>query len=347
MSRQTRLSRRPIPAALAGAVAGAAGTTVLNAVTYGDMAWRGRAPSTVPEQTVTALAERLGRPIGGRGAELAHRTTALGALSGYAVGVGVGKVLGLGRSAGLRLPAGLGGVVTAALAMAATDLPAHALGVTDLRRWTSADWVSDAVPHLAYGLTTHAALRALDRPVAPAHPAVLDLPSLGGRAPGRPTRRTRPERPSRAPAGLVLRSALLGVAAGGRSTLGLAGPVLLSSGPGALRGGRPAAALSALALAGEVVADKLPSTPSRLGTGALSGRVASGLLGGAALARRQHARRALPALAGAAGALAGSYAGASWRAWAGRRAPDLRGALAEDVAAVLLTLVATLPRRRG
>ncbi|NAZ87382.1 hypothetical protein GTR00_14940, partial [Kineococcus sp. T90] len=219
--------RRPVHTVLAGAVAGAAGTTVLNAVTYGDVAVRGRAPSTVPEQTVTALAERLGRPVGGRGAEREHRTTALGALSGYAAGVGVGKLVGLARAAGLRMPAGVGGVVTGALAMAATDLPAHALGVTDLRTWTAQDWVSDALPHLAYGVTAHAALRALDPPAAHGRAAIVDLPSLRAGTAAR-----RPQRPSRASAGLLLRSALLGVAAGGRSSLGLAGPALVSAGTG-------------------------------------------------------------------------------------------------------------------
>ncbi len=342
--------RRPIHTVLAGAVAGAAGTTVLNAVTYGDMARRGRAPSTVPEQTVTALAERLDRPIGGRGPEREHRTTALGALSGYAAGVGVGKLVGFARAAGLRMPAGIGGVVTGALAMAATDLPAHALGVTDLRTWTRADWVSDAVPHLAYGLTTHATLRALDPAPRPGRTAVLDLPSLGGRS--STARHPRGQEPaaqgrSHASAGLLLRSALLGVAAGGRSSLGLAGPLLLSTGAGALPGGAPAAALSSLAVGGELLADKLPTTPSRLSAAGLPVRLASGLVGGAALARREHARAVLPALAGVTGAVAGSYAGAAWRAWAGQRVPDVEAALVEDVVAAALTLAAALPHRRG
>ncbi|WP_432570361.1 hypothetical protein [Kineococcus sp. SYSU DK005] len=337
--------RRPVHTVLAGAVAGAAGTTVLNAVTYGDMAVRGRAPSTVPERTATALAERLGRPVGGRGAELEHRTTALGALSGYAAGVGVGKLVGLTRAAGLRMPAGLGGVVTGALAMAASDLPAHALGVTDLRTWTAQDWVSDALPHLAYGLTTHAALRALDPPAAHERATIVDLPSLGGHGGRVGPRGART--PSRASAGLVVRSALLGVAAGGRSTLGLAGPALLSAGTRALPGGAPAAVLSTLALGGELVADKLPSTPSRLSAAGLPARLVSGFAGGAVLARREHARTLLPALAGAAGALAGSHAGAAWRAWAGQRVPDVEAALAEDAVALALTLAATLPHRRG
>ncbi|WP_432533609.1 hypothetical protein [Kineococcus arenarius] len=340
MTSTTPSPRSPLGVILAGAASGAAGTTVLNAVTYGDMARRGRAPSTVPEQTVTALAQRLGRPVAGRGAEREHRTTALGALSGYAVGVGVGKLVGLSRGAGLRMPAGLGGVVTGALAMAATDLPAHALGVTDLRAWSTQDWVSDALPHLAYGVVTHATLRALDPAPRPARTAILDLPSLD-----RPAAERRA--PSRASAGLLLRSALLGLAAGGRSSLGLAGPALLSPGTRALPGGGPVAALSGLALAAELVADKLPQVPSRLSASGLPPRLVTGAVGAAALARRERSRALLPALVGVCGAAAGSYAGAAWRAWAGERVPDVDAALVEDVAAAVLTLAAALPHRRG
>jgi len=45
---------------LAGAAAGAAGTTVLNTVTYLDMAVRGRASSSTPQDTVKAMATRAG-----------------------------------------------------------------------------------------------------------------------------------------------------------------------------------------------------------------------------------------------------------------------------------------------
>ena len=43
---------------LRGAAAGAAGTTALNAVTFLDMAVRGRAESETPKRTVEALADR-------------------------------------------------------------------------------------------------------------------------------------------------------------------------------------------------------------------------------------------------------------------------------------------------
>jgi hypothetical protein len=46
-------------------------------------------------------------------------------------------------------------------AMAASDLPATALGVTDPRTWGAAGWASDLLPHLAYGLATAAVYEAL------------------------------------------------------------------------------------------------------------------------------------------------------------------------------------------
>ncbi|CAL9639406.1 hypothetical protein SUDANB178_06271 [Streptomyces sp. enrichment culture] len=61
---------------------------------------------------------------------------------------------------GLRLPWWLGGLATGALAMTATDLPMTRLGVSDPAGWSATDWVSDAVPHLMYGLATYGTLIA-------------------------------------------------------------------------------------------------------------------------------------------------------------------------------------------
>ncbi|QMU76789.1 hypothetical protein GXW83_14630 [Streptacidiphilus sp. PB12-B1b] len=145
-----------------GATAGAAGTTVLNAATYADMAWRARGSSDVPDQVVDALAKRVGHPVPGSGEDRENRLTGLGALSGMAVGSGVGAAMAVTRRIGIRLPLWLGGVVTGALAMALTDAPMGALGVSDPRTWSRTDWVSDALPHLAYGLATYATVIALE-----------------------------------------------------------------------------------------------------------------------------------------------------------------------------------------
>lgn len=147
-----------------GAVAGAAGTTVLNTVTYGDMAVRGRPPSRVPEQLAENGAARLGLPVRGCGARRDHRLTGLGALSGIAVGSAVGAVVSLAHRVGLRPPLWLGGAVTGALAMAVSDLAVARLNISDPRTWSGTDWLADAVPHLAYGLVTYAAVSAAEEP---------------------------------------------------------------------------------------------------------------------------------------------------------------------------------------
>jgi hypothetical protein len=149
---------------LSGAAAGAAGTTALNATTYVDMALRGRPSSGTPEKTVETIAERAGHPVPGEGQTRGNRLTGLGALSGIATGVGIGALVGVLRAVGLRLPAPWEGLLIGAAAMAATDTSMARLGVSDPRSWSAADWLSDAVPHLAYGAVTSATLRTLDRP---------------------------------------------------------------------------------------------------------------------------------------------------------------------------------------
>jgi len=144
-----------------GALAGAAGTTALNAVTYTDMAVRGRPSSSTPEKTTELIVEKAGVEIGS-GEQRESRLTGLGALNGIVVGVGVGvgvaAIAAALRKAGVRVPVWAGGAATGALAMAATDTPIARLGVSDPHSWSAADWLSDAVPHLVYGLVTYASL---------------------------------------------------------------------------------------------------------------------------------------------------------------------------------------------
>jgi hypothetical protein len=145
-----------------GGAAGAAGTTVLNAVTYADMALRGRPSSEAPAQVVEKVAEDVGHPVPGSGDTRDNRLSGLGALSGIAVGCGTGVAVALLRHAGVRMPWWLGGVATGALAMAATDLPMMRLGISDPTTWSAKDWTSDIVPHLAYGLVTYGFVTAAD-----------------------------------------------------------------------------------------------------------------------------------------------------------------------------------------
>jgi uncharacterized membrane protein len=300
-----------------GLIAGAAGTVALHAATYLDMAVRGRPASTVPQQLVDAVAGVAGTAVPGRGATRDARRRGLGELAGIANGVGLGVVFSLVRSAGVRMPFPVGAVVKGAAALAATDVPVAVLGVSDPRTWSREDWIADALPHLAYGAVAQAVVAGL------------------------PTRQEQVLPRQTASAGLVGRSLLLGVATGGRSSLGLAAPALTGADNGALK------KLSSLAaVAGELYADKQPGTPARTSAGVLPARLASGAAGAGLLAKRQGANAALPVLAGIAGSAAGSFGGLAWRTWAGGRLPALQAALVEDGVAVLLALAACLPGRR-
>lgn len=146
-----------------GALAGAAGTTALDAASYLDMAGRGRPASSTPQNTVEALAAKAGLEVPGEGDTRTNRLSGIGALLGIATGVGVGAAFGVLRYAGLRLPGPLAAVAAGAAAMAASDGSMTVLGVTDPRQWDKVSWLSDALPHLAYGAVTAATLDALDR----------------------------------------------------------------------------------------------------------------------------------------------------------------------------------------
>ncbi len=115
------------------------------------------------------------------------------------------------------------------------------------------------------------------------------------------------------------------------------------TGPAALRLARGDAGSLALCLlaAGELVADKFPGVPARTSLGPLAFRVASGVFVGLAIARSTKAAEVVkPALCGALGAIAGSYAGHAFRrrAAAATSAPDFVLALGEDALAIWLGL---------
>lgn len=153
---------RPGRALLLGLAAGAAGTTALNVVTYLDVVVRARGASSTPEDTAAKLATKLGIDIPGDEDQRANRIAGLGPLIGIAAGVGVGAAVGLARTRGFRPPLPLAGILTGGLAMATADAPMAVLGVSDPRTWAPADWLSDAVPHLVYGVVTTVVLAALD-----------------------------------------------------------------------------------------------------------------------------------------------------------------------------------------
>ncbi|MDR2987228.1 MAG: hypothetical protein LBV34_20560 [Nocardiopsaceae bacterium] len=137
-----------------GAMAGLAGTTALNAAGYADMVRRGRSASSAPEHVAEELVKHGGRTIPGNSEQRRNRLQGIGALSGIATGAAIGAAAGQ-----LHVPVrGLGPVLGPALvggaAMAATDLGMFGLGVSDPRSWDWTSWLSDAIPHLAYGVVT-------------------------------------------------------------------------------------------------------------------------------------------------------------------------------------------------
>lgn len=150
--------------ALRGAAAGAAGTTALNAVTYLDMAVRGRGTSSTPEDTVEQLASKAHLTIPGDGETRDNRVQGLGPLMGLVAGVGVGTIGGLARAAGFLSAKPVGIALTTLGVLVAANGPMTALGVTDPRTWSGKDWLADLVPHLAYGVVVKNVIDAFDRP---------------------------------------------------------------------------------------------------------------------------------------------------------------------------------------
>ncbi|MFL6238346.1 MAG: hypothetical protein ACJ735_02470 [Actinomycetes bacterium] len=135
-----------------GLLAGGAGTAALNLVTYLDMATRGRPPSELPEQAVTLGTEKANVRLGDED-HADNRKRALGALLGYVTGLGVGAAFGALR-AHWRVPTGAAAGLLGLGAMAASDVPMTAAGLTNPRTWRAQDWLSDLIPHLAYGAIT-------------------------------------------------------------------------------------------------------------------------------------------------------------------------------------------------
>jgi hypothetical protein len=162
------MKSRPIsriwPGLLSGAAAGAAGTTALDVITYLDIAVRGRPTSSTPERTVEAMARLVGLTVPGAGDTLANRLLGLGALTGYAAGIGMGVILGLACALGWRPGLLVATLVATLVALIGTNGPMTVLGVTDPRTWGLVGWISDLVPHFGYGIVTALVLQYLYRP---------------------------------------------------------------------------------------------------------------------------------------------------------------------------------------
>lgn len=143
----------------------------------------------------------------------------------------------------------------------------------------------------------------------------------------------------------LVRAALLGALSGSRSATPLA-VLAVNQGADEARGswqhwrafrspvGRAVFVAAGL---GELVGDKLPATPSRVAPGPLVGRVVSGAVAGVAMGGTGRGGRPVAgAVAGALGALVGSWAFAGARKALVEKTglPDVVVALAEDAVAV-------------
>jgi hypothetical protein len=146
-----------------GAIAGAAATSALNIATYADVAVRGRGESDVPSTMVKNMAEAAGAgALASDDETTAHRRSGIGALMGYANGLGVGVAYGALRPALRRVPVLVMAVAAGGAAMALSDVAIAASGASDPKTWSGAEWATDAIPHLVYGLALALSFDALD-----------------------------------------------------------------------------------------------------------------------------------------------------------------------------------------
>ncbi|MFI9643164.1 hypothetical protein ACIG87_24445 [Micromonospora sp. NPDC051925] len=139
-------------------IAGAAGASALNAVTYLDMAVRARPASSAAEDSVGRLAD-LARVDLGDQRTGENRRSGLGPLLGYATSVAAAAVFA--AAGGRRLPVVGAALALTGLAMIGSNGPLTVLKVTDPRSWSTTDWLTDLIPHLAYGAVTAVTLQAL------------------------------------------------------------------------------------------------------------------------------------------------------------------------------------------
>jgi hypothetical protein len=138
-----------------GLIVGAVGTTALNLVTYADMVVRARPASELPAKAAKKMADDVHVDLGSE-EQIGPRSQGLGALMGFAVGLGCGAVYGVVRSR-IRIPFPAAALGLAAAAMANGDAPLVAQGLTDPKKWGVAGWLSDVLPHVAYGVAGAAA----------------------------------------------------------------------------------------------------------------------------------------------------------------------------------------------
>ena len=158
---------RLLAGVVAGALAGAAGATALDAVSYGDRLLRGRPAGSSPKATVDAVADATGTEVPGDAVTAPNRADGAGQLAGIGVGVGVGAVAGILRAHHVKVPKALSPLALGLAALALSNTVMTALHVTEPTSRTPGSVAADAVPHLAYGLVATATLHRLLDPRTP------------------------------------------------------------------------------------------------------------------------------------------------------------------------------------
>ena len=153
---------------LRGMVAGAMGTVALNIATYADMSARGRSSSSAPSKMIDKVAKQIRLPlspqgVGAQDETAQNRESGLGALLGYVNGLGTGVIYGLVRSQFDEIPAPLAATLVGLTAMVASDVPLVTMQLTNPKTWGLSGWLSDAIPHLIYGIVTVATFEAISR----------------------------------------------------------------------------------------------------------------------------------------------------------------------------------------
>ena len=150
----------PIGRVAEGIAAGCTGIVALEIASYLDQYRRGRPASDSPTRLGGALAARGGIDLG-EGDAATNRASALGPLFGYSDGLLLG-VAAATLSAHPGRSTASNAVLLTAGAWLGSNGPLIALGLTDPRTWTRQEWITDLVPHAAYGVAT-AATVALTR----------------------------------------------------------------------------------------------------------------------------------------------------------------------------------------
>lgn len=149
----------------AGALAGAAGTTAHNAVTYLHQALTGTASPSSPASDVPA---RTAGDADDAVVDSAKRPDAAGPLGGIGIGVGVGMLAGALRGVSTTPPQPVAALAVGGAAWAAALGASAATG--NARSTSATETVVEALSHLAHGAVTVIALHWMLDPRTPVAP---------------------------------------------------------------------------------------------------------------------------------------------------------------------------------